>query len=81
MWGEAKWLDFKGNTCARMYHPVAKPQKVVVEADTGLFPKTTECLEIEYIGLEARLRVRYGVAIRLTRGCGGKSAVVKVVHW
>ena len=41
-----------------MYHSVAEAQRVVVEADTGLFPKTTERLDVEYIELDVRLRVR-----------------------
>ena len=58
MFGEANWLDFKGDTYARMYHSVAKPE-AVVELDTGLFAENTKCLEIEYRELEVRLRVRW----------------------
>ena len=49
--GEANWLDSERNIHARMYHPVAEPQRVMVEAGSGLFPVNTECLEVEYIEL------------------------------
>ena len=57
--GEANWLDSEQNIYARMYHPVAKPQRVLVEADSGLFPVNTECLEVEYTELKVRLSDRW----------------------
>ena len=59
MFGEANWLDFEGNIYARTYHPVAEPQRVMVEASSGLFPENTECLGGEYIELKVRLSVRW----------------------
>ena len=56
--GEANWLDSERNIYARMYHPVADSQRVMVEADSGLFPVNTECLKVEYIELKVRLSGR-----------------------
>lgn len=42
--GEANCLDSERNASAKIYHSVAKPQRVMAEADSGLFPENTECL-------------------------------------